>query len=277
MRVSVFDQYGALNSTPVFAAIRAGLDQLGIEHTSHDTTADVAIIWSMVWSGRMRANQEIWQQFRATNRPIIVAEVGMLQRGQTWKLGINGTGANAFYGNNLIPNRAATLGLQLKPWTMSGNNIVIACQRHDSEQWTGQPGMQHWLMDTVRQIRLHTDRPIVIRAHPRQNVNQIAGCLMEKPRSIPGTYDSFDFDQTLQSAWAIVNHNSGPGSQAVISGVPAFVGTSSLAAPVANLDLAQIENPLRPDRDHWLNQLAHTEWTTQEIVTGFPLKRLLGL
>jgi hypothetical protein len=48
-----------------------------------------------------------------------------------------------------------------------------------------------------------------------------------------------------------------------------------LAAPVANLDLAQIENPLRPDRTQWIEQLAHTEWTTAEIESGVPLQRLL--
>jgi hypothetical protein len=79
----------------------------------------------------------------------------------------------------------------------------------------------------------------------------------------------------LKTTWAVINHNSGPGSQAIINGVPAFVGASSLAAPVGNLDLSQIENPLRPDRTQWIEQLAHTEWTTAEIESGVPLKRLL--
>jgi len=60
-------------------------------------------------------------------------------------------------------------------------------------------------------------------------------------------------------------------------GVPAFVHSSSLAAPVANLDLAAIENPKRPDREAWLDQIAHTEWLTDEIATGEPLTRLLDL
>jgi hypothetical protein len=44
---------------------------------------------------------------------------------------------------------------------------------------------------------------------------------------------------------------------------------------VANLGLAQIENPLRPDRTQWIEQLAHTEWTIPEIESGLPLQRLL--
>jgi hypothetical protein len=101
--------------------------------------------------------------------------------------------------------------------------------------------------------------------------------VVEHPKKITGSYDDYDFDQTLKNAWAVVNWNSGPGPQSVIAGVPAFVGPSSLAAPVANLNWSMIETPRMPDRTQWANQLAHTEWTTQELATGAPIKRLLGI
>jgi hypothetical protein len=274
MRVSIFDQYGALNSAPVFAAIRTGLDRIGIKHTSMDSSADVAVIWSMLWAGRMKPNQQIWELYRSTGRPVIVAEVGMLRRGLTWKLGINGTGLTANYGQELIPNRVSQLGLTLKPWTNSGYNIVVACQRSDSEQWVGQPPTVAWLTETARKIRQYSDKPIVIRPHPRQRISNIPGCVIESPRPVPGTYDSFDYDQCLKTTWAVVNHNSGPGSQAIINGVPAFVGHSSLAMPVGNLNLADIENPKRPDRTGWLINLSHTEWLLEEIAAGIPLSNL---
>jgi hypothetical protein len=115
----------------------------------------------------------------------------------------------------------------------------------------------------------------VIRPHPRQRIANIPGCVIESPKPIPGTYDSFDYDQCLKTTWAVINHNSGPGSQAILNGVPAFVDASSLAAPVANLDIANIENPLRPNREEWLERIAHTEWTQEEIASGEPLIRLL--
>ena len=275
MRVSIFDQYGALNSPLVFAAVRAGLDSLGIEHNSMDSSADVAVIWSQLWHGRMKNNRGVWDAFRSANKPVVVVEVGMLQRGRTWKLGVNGTGHNAYYGQDLIPNRAAQLRLEARPWTNSGYNIVIAAQRSDSEQWTGQPPTAAWLTETARTIRKYTDRPILIRPHPRQRITDIPGCGIEMPRPIQGTYDSFDYERCLSTAWAVVNHNSGPGSQAVLNGVPAFVHSSSLAAPVGNLDLSTINDPVKLDRTAWLDRLAHTEWYAEEIATGLPLKRLL--
>ena len=275
MRVSIFDQYGALNSVPVFAAIRAGLDCIGIKHVSMDSSADVAVIWSLLWAGRMKPNQQVWELYQSTGRPVIVAEVGMLRRGFTWKLGINGTGSNADYGQELIPNRASALGLSTKPWSNAGYNIVIACQRSDSEQWVGQPPTVAWLTETAREIRKYSDKPMVIRPHPRQRIANIPGCVIESPQPVPGTYDSFNYDQCLKTTWAVINHNSGPGSQAIINGVPAFVGITSLAAPVGNLDIANIENPSRPDREGWLETIAHTEWTMPEIESGVPLLRLL--
>lgn len=86
--------------------------------------------------------------------------------------------------------------------------------------------------------------------------------------------DSFDFDQALSNAWAVVNFNSGPGSQAIINGIPSFVDQSSLAAPVGNLNLADIEKPTMPDRQTWLDKIAHTEWTVEEISSGLPLARI---
>lgn len=275
MRFGIFDKFGAKNSVPVFAAFQQGLTRLGQTHAAHDMAADVAVIWSTVWSGRMQNNHEVWQQFRSSGRPVIVLEVGMLQRGRTWKVGVNGTGLGAYTTQDLDPGRAEKLGLTTMPWRGSGSNILICLQRSDSEQWHGQPSTSRWLAQTVDAIRRVTDRPITVRPHPRQRVAIPSGCGVCLPVKVLGSYDDFDFAASVDSAWAVVNHNSGPGSQSVILGVPAFVDHSSLAAPVANLDLGQIEKPLRPDRHQWLLELCHSEWSVEEIAQGPPIERLL--
>lgn len=276
MLVSLFDQYGALNSPPVFAAIQQGLAASGIKHCRMNLDADVAVIWSVLWAGRMRPNLSVWQHFKSQNKTVIVAEVGMIQRGHTWKLGLNGTGLNSTVALPMLANRARDLGIKIKPWANSGQNVVIACQRHDSDQWAGQVDTAQWLRHTMANVRSHSSRPIVVRQHPRQNLSSV-DAPVQKPKPLAHTYDSFDFDQALQNAWCVINWNSGPGSQAILSGVPAFVGPNSLAAPVGNLDWTQIENPIRPDRSQWVEMLAHTEWTLAELATGYPMRRLLGL
>ena len=273
MRISLFENFGAQNSVPVFGAFRQGLNALGIDTTTHDTTADVAVIWSMLWAGRMRSNQQVWEEFRKTKRPVIVLEVGMLKRGQTWKVAVNGINGDAHWGQGQDPSRVLQFSKLLQPWKQSGQHILIAAQRTDSAQWQGQS--KSWLQDTVDQIKQHSTRDIVIRQHPREKLTTVNGCIMQKPQTIPNTYDDFDFNQALQNCWAVINWNSGPGTHAVLSGVPAFVGVSSLALPVANTDLSQIENPAMPNREQWFQDLIHTEWTVDEIKTGYPISRLL--
>jgi hypothetical protein len=275
MRFGIFNKFGALNSQPVFEAFEHGLKQLGLEYRSHDVTSDVAVIWSQVWAGRMQGNQQVWQYFRNNRRPVIVLEVGLLDRGKTWKVGVNGTGNTAYWGQGLDANRVTQLGLALKPWRSTGSNIVIAAQRSDSEQWHEQPDAAIWVANTIKQVQTHSTRPIILRTHPRQRVVPLLGCTYQVPQKLANSYDDFDFDQCLQDAWAVINWNSGPGVQAAIAGVPVFVGASSLAAPVGNQDLSQIEKPVRPDRANWLVDIAHTEWTVEEIATGYPIKRLL--
>jgi hypothetical protein len=202
-------------------------------------------------------------------------EVGQLNRGVTWKMGINGVNARGWFGEGVEPGRAKKLAVRLQPWHQ-GDHILIAMQRSDSEQWAGLPPPQQWLDQIIAKLREHTDRPIVVRPHPRQKLQPKMGVKFQTPLALRGTYDEFDFRSNLNNAWAVVNENSGPGSQAVLDGVPAFVGAYSMAVPVANLDYAQIEKPHMPDRAAWLDELCHTEWTLGEITTGVPMRRLLG-
>lgn len=272
MRISVFDRFGALNSGPVWQALRAGCAQQGIQCSSHDLSADVAVIWSVVWAGRMRANREVWQQFRQSDRPVIVAEVGTLDRGRTWKLGLNGTGL-ASLPKDLSRDRASDLSISVRPWRATGDHVLIGLQRQDSEQWTQAPN--DWLDRTVRQLKNCTDREIVIRPHPRYKGRVPAGCVIQQPRPVPGTYDSFDLVDGLAGAWAVVNWSSGIAITAALHGIPVFVGPDSLALPVGTTDLSRIETPPMPDRERWLRQVGHSEWTLAELATGQPLQALL--
>jgi hypothetical protein len=63
----------------------------------------------------------------------------------------------------------------------------------------------------------------------------------------------WDFD-------CVINYNSGPGIQATIAGVPVVVDKTSLAYGVV-------------DREQWLIEICHTEYTIEEIKQGLWVKR----
>lgn len=272
MIFDIYNQYGALNSKSVFDNFKQGLQKHG--HTVHHHTGkgDVAVIWSVLWFGRMRNNQHIFDTYRQSGRSVIVLEIGNLIRDKssdgkdpraTWKIGINGINLPNYFVKGSTSERFNNLGLRLSPWKTSGDHILICSQHERSEQWRTMPSSDVWVSETIKKIREHSDRPIRIRPHPRfplrRHFNQYNSVLSHHP-----------FQSDLNTAWAVVNHCSNPGIESILNGVPSFVSDISLAAPVANTDYSMIEQPLRPDRTQWANDLAWTEWKQQEILDGVP-------
>lgn len=277
MKFSLFKEYGALNSIPIFEAFEQSLIQAGHNVTYNDMNADVAVIWSVLFHGRMAPNKQVWNTYRKTKRNVVVLEVGGIKRGTTWKVGLNGINRDAYFGNAANnSDRANSLGLKLKPWRTDGQFILICGQHDKSLQWDQMPSMSNWIMQTIDQLQIHYDHPIVFRPHPRCRLpdieRQYKNVYRQDPIHITGTYD--DFDMNFADIKYTVSWNSNPGIHSILHGVPAHVGPSSLAFDVACPHLLMVDNPYTPDRQQWLNDYAWTEYTVEEIASGLPLKRL---
>lgn len=276
MKFSLWRQYGALNSGPVWDALEHSLKQAGHEVVLNSCKSDVDVIWSVLWAGRMQRNRDIWQKAQKNKKPVLVIEVGGIQRGTTWRIGLNGVNRDAYFApSKNDSSRVKQLGISMKPWRESGDYVLVCGQHEKSQQWQGLPPMKKWVENTVQELRQYTDRKIVFRPHPRLPVrfdSKLDNFVCQTPVKKQGTYD--DYDIRFSGAWAVVNVCSNPGIHAVLEGIPAFVSASSLAYPVANHDLSQIESPVTPERTQWLNDLAHIEYTLKEIQQGIPLKYL---
>ena len=93
---------------------------------------------------------------------------------------------------------------------------------------------------------------------------------IESPKKLANTYDSYDMHFECH---AVVNYNSGPGIQSAIAGVRPVVNSTSLAHPVS-IGYADIEQPYIKDRQLWLTQICHTEYTVDELQRGTWLSRI---
>ena len=138
--------------------------------------------------------------------------------------------------------------------------------------------MNLWFEQQINEIRKHTDRPIVIRPHPRNptgfDISKWKNVTKVLPQRDYNTVDDTDFKEKLKQAWAVVNYSSNPAMQAVFAGIPVFVSEASLSYDVGNTRLSEINSPVMPDRTQWANKLAYTEWTTEEIKQGLPWERI---
>ncbi len=274
MRFKLYRQYGALNSQSIFDAFALGAQSLG--HSIVDDHEDVAVIWSVLWSGRMSRNRQVYQQCRNIKKSVIIIEVGNLRRNHTWRISLNHINNLGEFANDrdLDSTRPKKLGVNLKDRGSDQRpDILIACQHSHSLQWEGMPPMKTWVENTVKQIRAKSQRKIIVRPHPRSLFGlDIPGVTLERPRLISGSYDDFDI---FYNYHCVINHNSGPAVQAAIQGVPVLCDSTSLASDLS-ITWDQIETPMMPDRQEWFLRLCHTEWTVEEISQGMPLARLMS-
>ena len=281
MKFGLWTQNGALNSQPVFDAFKQGAVALGHTCAENSYDADAAVIWSVLWTGRMRYNQQVFAHFKKIKKPVVVLEVGALKRNELWRVSVE----NTFFGHETDNNdqRLKKLGINIEPWreSLKNSKILICCQNTLSYQWSSMPENSLYLENIISDIRKFTDRLITIRPHPRYPLNsseffrKFSGVDIQRPMKLKDSYDSYDFEQSLKKSWCVVNHNSNPAVISAIKGTPVFVASSSLAAPVGNLDFSDIEKPKMPDRTQWANNIAYTEWTVDEIASGLPLMRLI--
>jgi hypothetical protein len=273
MKFKIYKENGALNSKPVFDAFEQGINRLGYQIVQ--SQEDIPVIWSVLWQGRMKSNRQIYENAIKLNKPIIIIEVGNLKRGITWRISVDHVNRNGYFGNekDLDSHRIEKLNVHLHPErTIRKDQILIACQHRSSLQWQDMPPTESWIRKIVDTVKQYSDRKIVVRPHPRSPLSLVSNEFeIKKPQKILETYDDFDIKYNFH---CVINHNSGPSVQSAINGTPTICDISSLAYPVSST-FEQIENVILPDRSKWFIELAHTEWTLEEIASGMPLSRLI--
>jgi hypothetical protein len=258
--VTYFPLQCALNSKPVMAAVLSSLQKQGFKTVPNSKDADIAVIWSVLWSGRMLPNKEIYELYQKTGRPVVCIDVGTLLRGITWKIALNNINALGYYGHksNLDFERPQKLGISLSNNSVNHGRILVAGQHRQSLQLQG-VDQETWYLQRIQEVA--QGRQVVVRSHPRCALDRSRfskDILWEVPKKLINTYDSFDINLQFD---AVINYNSGPGIQAVISGVPAIVDQSSLAYGIT-------------ERHQWLVEICHTEYTIEEIEQGSWVKRI---
>ena len=267
--IAYFQNSCSLNSREPLQAFLQGARKHGLKPVPDSLDADAAVIWSVLWHGRMRANQQIYQHYRTLNRPVIVIDVGALVRNVTWKIAVNHVTAQGHYGHqtDLDQDRPSKLGIQLRNTPAESPAVLICAQHAHSLQMQNFAQAEDWIKLIIARAKEHTDRPLIIRPHPRSALRRDllpANITVQDPQKIKDTYDNFNLTFGYH---AMVNHNSGPGIQAAINGCRPIVDSSSLAAPVA-VDWQNIEQPYDIDRQSWLIEIAHTEYTVEEMAQG---------
>jgi len=166
------------------------------------------------------------------------------------------------------------LNLQLKDYRETGSHILLCLQRNGGWSMRGLNN-QDWAVNTIKEIRKYSSRPIVIRLHPgdkeTKRIVKAGGplCKIKFDYGVTLSHNENLLDD-LKNCWAAVNHNSSPVVGAAIEGYPVFVTdpTNSQCRDIANTDLSKMENPWMPDRQAWVERLAMSHWKFDELRSG---------
>lgn len=155
----------------------------------------------------------------------------------------------------------------------NGNHILICAQREGG--WSlGKHKLIDWLLVTCTKIRNHSDRPIIVRLHPKDNesnrqANKIAQTL-RKINKVALSSNRDNIEKDLVNCWAVVNHNSSAIVGPIIQGYHAFITdpATSQCAEVSHHGFENIENPKEFDRQKWLERISMFHWKFSELEDG---------
>lgn len=191
-----------------------------------------------------------------------------------------------FLNKNSPPDRwnafVKNTGCKIKPWKSIGDKIIIMEQKKGDSSLTslyekGYKNFTEWTQQIVNEIRKHTDRPIVIRPHPRNTRGAIKSqavvghnITVSENVTLGGQQGGTGLDEDLKQAYCVVTYNSLSAIEAVCEGIPVFaMDDGSMVWPIAHKKLSKIEN-INYDVDitQWCNDIAYTQWTPAEMQDG---------
>lgn len=150
--------------------------------------------------------------------------------------------------------------VDFKPLQTNGSHVLIAMPGEEFGRAHGL-NMRPWMDSIAERVKAHTQRSVRVRDRMATN---------------PLNYD-------LRNCWAVVTHSSNVAVDAILAGVPVFVEPTSMAAPVGNLSLDEIETPYFPMDDFlqtWWASLMCQQFTHKEMARGvahFFLSAIHGL
>ena len=181
--------------------------------------------------------------------------------------------------------------LVVKEWRTKGEYILVTLQRPGDSSLKNllakHGDYQSFISYTVKEIRKHTDRKILIRPHPSRRETQLkiiedlnlSGIEISQNVSTEGMLSGAEALQAdFNKAWAVVGFNSNALTESIMEGIPTFsMCPSSMAWECSNKDLSLIETPNMFERQQWLNNLAYCQWREDECIAGLPWEHLKPL
>lgn len=141
-----------------------------------------------------------------------------------------------------------------RPWRQDGYKILIIEPGPFQAKMFG-VDIKKWKYNIVKEIRQYSDKPVYFR--PKINKKK------RKPLFFKLMSDDY---------YCIININSNASVESIWAGIPVITLFKHISNPVTANSISQIHNLPRPNIAPWLSMLSYSQFTRDEILSGFALK-----
>lgn len=256
-------------------SVVSGLQSLGYDvHldglSSSFSKKDLLVTWTP-WKNSL--SQRAGELHKERGGKWIVLENGYIDTPTPqYAVGLNGFNGWGNHRNENSPlDRWEALNIPIKPWREVGEHLVVFAQMGGHDHGLTMP--PYWPDDIMQRLTSVTKRRILYRpkpSRPRYLVKSYANVTMPTFVGTPLTY-------YLDKAWLSVVYSSKTAVDSLIHGIPVvYDGPMSILHTLISRGLGDIEDPHMPERLPFLCDLAYAQWSSKELETGEPFRRLLS-
>jgi len=152
-------------------------------------------------------------------------------------------------------------------WKNNNDGFIVICPGLENDPTSTKPAEQ-FVQDSYNEIRKYTDRPIKVKPHPKSSIDY------SNYEKIP---DTTTFKNLSGKMYCAVLDNSTSIFELTFLGIPCFTSSANFGYKLGNSDLSKINdiNYNTPEQmKEWYNEMAHTEFTLDEIGNDKILKKI---
>lgn len=154
----------------------------------------------------------------------------------------------------------------IKPWKKDGDYILILGQVRGDASLKGQD-ISGWYKDIAEKAKSLYGIPVYFRPHP-ESVKKGGYSRIDGIKNIEGS-----LNEAMSGALLTIAYNSNSCLDSILAGVPCYAGDKGTMA--WDLCMKSLDELYYPEREEVVHKIAWKQFTIDEIMDGWPLKRLL--
>ena len=162
-------------------------------------------------------------------------------------------------------HRFRQLGMDIKPWQRNDGHILVAGMSAKAAL-AEKIEPEVWERKMIGDMALSTKRKIIYRPKPNwSGARDIRNSFMQR---------KVELEDAFKDCHSVVTHHSNVAVDSILAGIPAFCW-HGVAAKMSLQDINQINEPWYPEgREQWAFDIAHCQWSLEEMTQGLPWKHL---